>query len=49
MSEEEIKAVDLNDSIIHVDFMIGTQDLSIEADTYDGNHVTIFKNGTWAK
>ena len=48
MSEEEIKAVDLNTSMIHVDFMIGTKDLHIEADTYDGRHVVIFDEGTWA-
>ena len=40
--------VDLNISMIHVDFMIGTEDLHIEADTYDGNHVVIFDKGTWA-
>ncbi len=48
LSEEEIKAVDLNISMIHVDFMIGTSDLHIEADCYDGNHVVIFDKGTWA-
>lgn len=47
-TEEEIKAIDLNTSMIHVDFMIGSQDLSIIAETYDGNEVQIFKNGTWA-
>ena len=48
MSPEEIKAFDLNDSIIHVDFMIGSADLSIVATTHDGNEVQIFKDGTWA-
>ncbi len=48
MSEEEIKAVDLNNSMIHVDFMIGSSDLSIVAETYDGQVVQIFKDGTWA-
>ena len=48
MSQEEIKAFDLNDSIIHVDFMIGSADLSIVALTQDGNEVQIFKDGTWA-
>lgn len=48
MSQEEIKAFDLNDSIIHVDFMIGTADLSIVAETQNGLTVTIFENGTWA-
>ena len=48
LSEEEIKAIDLNTSMIHVDFMIGSADLSIEALTYDGKMVQIFKDGTWA-
>lgn len=48
LSEEEVKAVDLNTSMIHVDFMIGSADLSIVAETYDGKTVQIFKDGTWA-
>ena len=48
MTKEEIKAFDLNDSLIHVDFMIGTSDLSIKATTRDGKTLDIFKNGTWA-
>ena len=48
MSQEEIKAFDLNDSIIHVDFMIGSADLSITAETNNGSTVAIFENGTWA-
>lgn len=47
-SKEELDAVDLNNSIIHEDFMIGSSDLSIVADTYDGKKVQIFKDGTWA-
>ncbi len=46
---EEIKAFDLNKSIIHVDFMIGSRDLNITAKTRDGKMVKIFENGTWAK
>lgn len=48
LTEEEVKAVDLNTSMIHVDFMIGSADLSIVAQTYDGKTVEIFKDGTWA-
>ncbi len=48
LTEEEIKKVDLNTSIIHVDFMIGASDLSITAELYDGTTAEIFKNGTWA-
>ena len=47
-SEEEIASFDLNKSIIHVDFMIGSRDLYITAKTIDGKMVEIFKNGTWA-
>lgn len=45
---DEIKAMGVNDSIIHVDFMIGTEDLDITAVTADGSRVAIFKNGNWA-
>ena len=48
LTEEEIKAVGLNESMIHVDFMIGSEDLSIVAETYDGKTVQIFENGVWA-
>lgn len=48
LSEEQIKAVDLNISMIHVDFMIGTEDLHIEAETFDGKRQVIFDKGTWA-
>ena len=48
MTNEEIKALGVNDSIIHVDFMIGTADLSIVATTKDGKTVQIFENGNWA-
>ncbi len=45
---EECHAKGVNDSIIHEDFMIGTDDLSIVAVTRDGKSVQIFKNGEWA-
>ena len=38
----------INDSMIHVDFMIGTEDLSIVGITRDGGRVQIFERGTWA-
>ncbi len=47
-TNEEIKDIDLNTSMIHVDFMIGSKDLSITAETYDHTTVQIFKDGTWA-
>ncbi len=47
-TKDEIKALGVNDSMIHVDFMIGTEDLSIVAHCKDGKTVQIFKDGTWA-
>ena len=47
-TEEEAHAKGINDSITHVDFMIGTKDLSIVAKTHDGREIEIFKNGEWA-
>lgn len=47
-SLEEMREMGLNDSIVHVDFMIGTEDLSITATTFDGKKVKIFENGNWA-
>jgi aminopeptidase len=38
----------INDSMIHVDFMIGTEDLSITGITRDGKRIPVFANGTWA-
>lgn len=37
-----------NDSSIHVDFMIGTADMSIVGTTKDGKEVEIFRNGDFA-
>ena len=47
-TEDEIHAMGINDSMTHVDFMIGTSDLMITALTRDGNEVKIFENGEWA-
>lgn len=45
---EECRALGVNDSMIHEDFMIGTPDLSITAHCRDGREVAIFRDGTWA-
>ena len=46
---EECRALGINDSMIHVDFMIGTPDMSIDALTRDGRTVPVFRDGNWAK
>ncbi len=47
-SVKECHEKGINDSMIHVDFMIGTSDLSIVGVTSDGRRVQIFQNGNWA-
>lgn len=47
-TREEIMALGINDSMIHVDFMIGTADLAIDGEREDGSLVPVFRNGTWA-
>lgn len=47
-TNEELKEMGVNDSSIHVDFMIGSDDLNIVGIREDGSEFQIFKNGTWA-
>ena len=48
MDAEQRKEVGINNSMIHVDFMIGTRDLSIVGIDKNGKQIQIFKDGTWA-
>ena len=48
LTDAECKARGINESMIHVDFMIGSADMSIVGITQKGERVQIFKNGTWA-
>ena len=48
MSIDDCRNLGINDSMIHVDFMIGADDLNIDAETADGKTVSIFKHGTCA-
>ena len=45
---DECRALGINDSMIHEDFMIGSADLSIDGVCQDGKTVPLFRNGTWA-
>ena len=47
-TNEEMKEMGINDSALHVDFMIGTSDLSIIGIKKDGGEFVIFENGLWA-
>lgn len=46
--KSQLKKFGLNDSVEHVDFMIGTKDLDVFGITKDGKEVLIFKDGEWA-
>ena len=45
---DECREKGINDSMIHVDFMIGAEDMDIVGVTRDGKRVQIFKEGNWA-
>lgn len=47
-SEEELEKIGVNNSVIHVDFMIGTSDLEITGINKNGEAIQIFSNGNWA-
>ena len=48
MTKEQLKERGLNDSITHVDFMVGTPDLNILGITHDGKEIPVFVDGNFA-
>ncbi|MCR5506099.1 MAG: aminopeptidase [Bacilli bacterium] len=48
MTPEQVKEKGVNESMIHVDFMIGTKDLDIVGIDGKGERHQIFKDGEWA-
>ena len=48
LTKEEREARGYNESISHVDFMFGTQDLSVVGTTKDGKQINVFKGGEWS-
>ena len=47
MSQEELKARGANSSLTHVDFMVGTSDLSITGTTRGGETAEVFRDGNF--
>ena len=45
---EECRALGINESMVHEDFMIGCDSMNIDAICADGKAVPIFRNGNWA-
>ncbi|MBE6053133.1 MAG: aminopeptidase [Clostridium sartagoforme] len=48
LTSEELLSKGANDSIVHVDFMVGTKDLDITGYTSSNEEIKIFTNGNWA-
>ena len=48
MSEEELEKAHLNQSITHVDFMIGDAEMDIDGINEDGTREPVFRKGNWA-
>lgn len=48
MTKDELKALGVNTSMTHVDFMVGSEDLEIIGITHDGREVPVFVNGNFA-
>jgi len=48
MDESQLDKHGVNDSLTHVDFMIGSEELDIDGVKSDGTTEAVFRNGTWA-
>lgn len=48
MDPQQLAQAGVNDSMVHVDFMIGTADLEITGITAAGETIPVFKNGNFA-
>ena len=48
MSQEELEKHGLNNSITHVDFMVGSAQMNIDGITDDGQAEAVFRDGNWA-
>lgn len=47
MDEEQLDKAGINDSLTHVDFMIGSDQMDIDGVFADGETEAVFRNGTW--
>ncbi|MFC2948975.1 aminopeptidase [Virgibacillus sediminis] len=48
MNDEQLDQHGINDSLTHVDFMIGSNQLDIDGIKADGTEEAVFRKGTWA-
>ena len=48
LEQEQLAELGLNTSIVHEDFMIGSEDMNIDGINADGSKEPVFRNGNWA-
>lgn len=48
LEKKDMEALGMNDSLVHVDFMIGTEDLEITGVTAGGEEIPVFRQGNFA-
>ncbi|HEX8037013.1 MAG TPA: aminopeptidase [Ktedonobacterales bacterium] len=48
MTPEQLAEAGANDSLTHVDFMIGSDQLDIDGETEAGERIAVFRGGQWA-
>jgi aminopeptidase len=46
-SEEENRKLGMNNSLIHVDFMVGSEKVTVTGIKKDGTEVVLLKDGEW--
>lgn len=47
MNQDDLEQAGVNESLVHVDFMIGTSDLEILGRTIENKEIPVFKNGNF--
>ena len=47
MNEDEKRATGLNDSSVHVDFMIGSAEMDVDGVKQDGSAEPLMRQGAW--
>ncbi|WP_226581554.1 aminopeptidase [Halobacillus litoralis] len=47
-NKEQMEAHGVNDSLVHEDFMMGSEELDIDGETKEGEFEPIFRKGSWA-
>ncbi|MFT5196255.1 MAG: aminopeptidase, partial [Candidatus Promineifilaceae bacterium] len=48
MNEEQKQAAGVNHSLIHIDFMVGSDQMNVDGITADGTMEPVMRNGEWA-